>query len=155
MRIERKFYTEGKKLQLRILQEVEREQAKLTKQERTAEYTRLRKESDRLYALYLESTQQNVQKQRAIQEKKFLKLVEKALRLAEICCLDILAETFENDRGVIRLEAEYFALLENADPILREDWVELCKNAYEMMISHKIETFVIELWYSLQREFIV
>jgi len=149
MRIERKFYTEGKQLQLRVFQEVEREQEKLTEQERAAEHTRLRKESDRLYALYLEATHQRVQKQNAIQEKTFLKLVEKALQLAEICCLDILAETFESGRGMIRLEAEYFALLENAEPALRKDWVELCKNACEMMISHKVETFVIELWYEL------
>ena len=150
MRIERKFYTEGKQLQSRVFQEVEREREKLTEQERAAEHGRLRKESDRLYALYLESTQQQDQKQNAIQEKKFLKLVEKALRLAEICCLDILAETFESSRGMVRLEAEYFALLENAEPTLREDWVNLCKNACEMMISHKKETFVIELWYELQ-----
>lgn len=150
MRIERKFYSEAKKLQTVIFQKIEDEEHAFTAEMKADERAQRREESQRLYSIYQKTTQDNPRSQRAIKWPEFCRLVEKALWMAELCSLDFLAEDMVSGHGRIRLETAYFALLENADPALHEVWLELCKNSVEMTISHKSETFLIELWYTLQ-----
>ena len=150
MRIERKFYSDAKKLQASIFQKIEDEDRASTAETKAAEHAKRREESQQLYSIYQETTRNNSRPQRGIKWPQFFHLVEKALWMAEYCSLDILAEDLISGRGRIRLETAYFALLENADPALHEVWLELCKNSDEMTISHKSETFLIELWYTLQ-----
>ena len=149
MRIERKFYSDAKKLQDSICRNIEAEAHAATAEMRVAESAKLREDSQRLYSIYQETTRSDPQPQRAIKWPQFCRLVEKALWMAECCSLDILAEDLVNGRGRIRLETAYFALLENAEPALQAAWVELCRDAAEMIISHREDTFLIELWYAI------
>lgn len=149
MRIERKFYSDAKKLQASICRNIEAEAHAATAEMKAAESAKLHEESQRLYSIYQETTRTTSRPQRGIKWPQFCRLVEKALWMAECCSLDILAEDLVSGRGRIRLETAYFALLENADPALQDVWTELCKASAEMTISHKNETFVIELWYVL------
>ena len=150
MRIERKFYSDAKKLQASIFQKIEDEDRASTAETKAAEHDKRREESQRLYSIYQKTTQEHPRSQRTIKWPLFCRLVERALWMAELCSLDFLAEDMVSGQGRIRLETAYFALLENADPALHEVWLELCKNSDEMTISHKSETFLIELWYTLQ-----
>ena len=150
MRVERKFYSEAKKLQTFILQKIKEEKLASTAEMKAAERAQRREESQRLYSIYRETARSDPRPRRVIKWPQFCRLVDKALWMAERCSLDIWAEDLIGGHGRIRLETAYFALLENADPALQGVWLELYKNSTEMTISHKRETLLIELWYSLQ-----
>ena len=150
MQIEGRFYSEAKQLYQRIMEEEADEARRMTEEERAAECAKQGEESERLYSVYREATRKSPQPQRAMESARFRQLAEKALRLAECCGVDIFAESRESGWGIIRLETAYFTLLENANLALRAAWMELCRDADEMTISHKSETFLIEWWYTLR-----
>lgn len=150
MQIEGRFYSEAKQLYQHIMGKEADEATRVTEEERTAECEKRREESERLYSVYRETARKSPQPQKAMESARFRQLAGKALWLAECCGMDIFAESRESGWGIIRLETAYFALLENADPALREAWMKLCRDADEMAISHKSETFLIEWWYTLR-----
>lgn len=148
MRIEKLYFDELNKIIQEYNQEYETVLASMTKEERCIEREQKRKEANQI----CETVKKRAEKVERIVDqnkvRKFEKLIPKVLKMAEVSCVNVVAETTDTLEGHIRLSTTFFHIFQEH----RTTFSEMLISAKDVSFSVKNNLMEMEFWYDLYIE---